>query len=152
MGLKSRSGRLTTSRASASSIAKADSKTKQPTEQQPQCITTDNNNNGLFSKVIQPGYELSAEETLAAAHWIRQILAVFLGIVFGIIKMKGFPPVMTYVAVSLTTPYSLLSSLHELDLEEIGSKGTIQTEGFFPATALFFLSWIISYTIFLPST
>lgn len=105
----------------------------------------------LVSKVFEPGYALSPSEVISAAHWIRQILAIIVGAIFGLMQLKGFPPVMTYCVLALTTPHTVLSAMHELDLDEIATKGSIQYEGFFPAAALFFLSWIISYTIFLPA-
>lgn len=104
----------------------------------------------LFEKFIQPGAKLTPEEALASTHWLRQFIAIIVGTGFGIFRLMGFPPIVTFLVIAFTTPYSILSSMHDLDLEEIGTKGTIQTEGFFPATALFFLSWIISFTIFTP--
>lgn len=107
-------------------------------------------NLSLVQKVFEPNAELTPQEALAASHWIRQILALVTGIVFGILQLTGFPPIVTFCFLSFSAPFSFLSSLHQLDLDEIKEVGIIHTEGFFPSAALFFLTWIISFTIFFP--
>lgn len=111
-----------------------------------------NSTSSLLQKVLEPGVKLTPAEALAASHWIRQIIAFFTGIAFGALRLTGFPPIVTFCFISFTGPFSFLSSFHQLDLDEIKEVGTIQTEGFFPSTALFFLTWILSYTIFLPQS
>lgn len=150
MPTKSRSkGNKAAAKLSAANTSKNNAASSQET--QPAATVQDGRKVNLFAKIFQPGSMLTPTESLTAVHWIRQILAILTGILFGALRLTGYPPVMAFFAVSYTAPFTLLSSIRQLDLEEITDAGSIQTEGFFPATALFYLSWIISYTIFLPA-
>lgn len=146
---KTTAGKTTT--ATATTTAK---KTTESASKEIQAKTPSQNepNTSLLKRVLKPGTEISATEAFTVVHWIRQLLGIFVGISFGLFQLTGFPAIMSYVALSLTMPFSILSLSHELDVEEVSEAGSIQTEGFLPATALFFLCWIISFTIFLPAT
>lgn len=104
----------------------------------------------LWEKVSRKDIELSTEEALRAVHWIRQLVGFTVGIVFGFIPLLGAPAILGFFTISTVAPPAIMSISNELDTEEIAKTSPIQTEGFMPATALFLLTWIVSYTVFLP--
>lgn len=130
--------------------SKAAAKAKETTPEPPQ--ETAEAQIPLWKKVFNREATLTPKEILSTAHWIRQVLAILLGIVYGVLQLKGLPFVMSFIITSLSTPPALLMLFHEIDQDEVAKIGHIQTEGFMPAGALFLLSWILSYTCFLPST
>lgn len=142
MGVRSRSAKST----------KASTKTKEPVKFQVKEKTQDEASGSLWKNILDPDSDISPTEVLKAAHWIRQMLAVLLGFVFGAFQLTGFPAIVTFISLSFMGPTALLSSIRELDIEEINKTNTIQMEGFVPATALFILTWVVSYTVFLPGT
>lgn len=104
----------------------------------------------LWQKVITKEVQLTPEEALKAAHWIRQVTGVIIGIIFGIAQFKGAFAMLTFLFLCVVGAPALLSFTNELDIEEIAQVSSIQTEGLLPSFALFLLSWILTYTVFLP--
>lgn len=104
----------------------------------------------LWSKAFDKTYELTSQEALNAAHWLRQAIGIAFGISFGVLQLTGAPCVMAFLFGGAMLPPAVLSLTNEIDVEEISKIGTIQTEGMMPGFALFLLSWILSYTVFLP--
>lgn len=106
----------------------------------------------MLQRVFDSNTPLTPEDAISAAHWIRQILGVVVGIVYGLIQLTGFTGFMSFFTLALMLPTTLMSMFHELDFDEINKHNSIQTEGLFPAMALFVLSWTISYTVRLPQS
>lgn len=104
----------------------------------------------LWQKVRDTDVELTPDEALRAAHWMRQGLGIFFGFAYGVVPFLGAPAIMTYLLLAAMIPPAILSIWNELDIEEIAKTSPLQTEGLMPSTALFFLTWIVSYTVFLP--
>ncbi|CAN8072459.1 unnamed protein product [Agarophyton chilense] len=146
MGLRSRSSKTTRTKQKASAV-ESKAHVNDQTAQQPQA---QQQRKFLVQRVLNSDLPLSSEDAVDAVHWIRQIMAIFIGTAFGILQLKGFPAILTFFSVSLLAPTAILSFFHELDLEEINKHHTIQTEGALPSMALFILSWTLSYTVFLP--
>lgn len=104
----------------------------------------------LYHKVISNQIQITPQEALTSAHWLRQLLGIVIGLVFGIAQFTGAPAVLTFLVATTVLPPFLLSLTNELDLEEIAEISPIQTEGIAPSIALFLLTWIVSYTVCLP--
>lgn len=145
MGVRSRAGKGSKGTAEAKGkavVAKGDANTGATAAAAPP--------KSLWAKAFDKNAELTAQEALSAAHWIRQATGVVVGTAFGVLQLKGAPAIMTFIVVSALFPSALLSFSNELDAEEIAKIAPIQMEGMMPALALFLLTWIISYTVFLP--
>lgn len=130
---------------------KSDTAAAAPTSADATTGAVQNNKRTIVAKLADRDYNLTPEEALLAVHWIRQLLAIFIGILFGVMRLTGSSPILTQILFSFTGPSTVLSLIREIDLDQIAEIGSIQTEGFAPGMALFFLSWIISYTICLPA-
>lgn len=146
----SRSGKVSAKKTDATQLGESSTLCRKLGQTQSSSREGSNGMGSLVQKILEPGAILTPTEALTASHWIRQIIALITGIVFGALRITGLPPIVTFCFISITGPFSFLSSFHQLDLDEIKEVGTIQTEGFFPSIALFFLTWILSFTIFLP--
>lgn len=106
----------------------------------------------FWQKAIARDAQLTPEEALKAIHWIRQAAGLIIGTIFGVAQFKGALAILTFFFFSLVGAPALLSVTNELDIEEISQVAPIQMEGLWPSFALFLLSWIITYTVFLPPT
>ena len=82
-------------------------------------------------------------------HWFRQAQAVVLGIAYGAFKITGAPGLTSFIGLTILGPITFVKQIHEYDEDEVSKIGPIALEGMLPAFALFLLTWIITYTIFL---
>lgn len=105
----------------------------------------------LWQKVFAKDEQLTPRETLKAAHWMRQLIGIIIGILFGVMKFTGAPAIMSFLLTTVMTPPAFLGLFNELDLDEINDESPMQAEGIMPSFALFLLTWIVTYTIGLPA-
>lgn len=140
MGARSRAGKG--SKASA----------KGKTEKKPEVKQQDVAPKTLWQKAFDREAELEPQEALKITHWIRQAMGIIIGTVLGFLQITGAPGILTFFLLSFVGPPAFLTNFHDIDIEEVNKVGTVQTEGLMPGGALFILSWIISYTVFLPAS
>lgn len=86
------------------------------------------------------------DEFLDSVYWIRQIIAVLLGVLWGFIKFKGIFGIIVYVLINLGIVFVYYASYHEVDEEEYGGHGELAKEGLLTSFSLFLVFWIILYT------
>lgn len=86
------------------------------------------------------------EDALNLMHWARQVLGVATGAALGGLKVTGFPGVTTFLAVAVLLPNAYFASILNVDEAEVGTVGSLKTEGVMSAFALFLLLWILVYT------
>lgn len=144
MGLRSRSAK--TAKASAKANAKSNVKANVAPQPQPPQRASGH----LLQRAFNSQFELSAEDVLSVAYWIRQVLALLVGVIFGFMQLTGFTAILGFLGAALMAPTAMLSMFRELDFDDINKRSSLQTEGIAPALALFILTWTISYTVFLP--
>lgn len=140
MGARSRAGKGTKAAAAAKAAKPAPPK---PNAKPEKALS-------LWQRVTTTDVELTPEEALRAVHWLRQGLGILIGFLYGLIPLLGTPAILSYFLLATMVPPAIMSLWNELDIEEIAKTSPIQTEGLMPSTALFMLTWIVSYTMFLP--
>ncbi|KPP60292.1 hypothetical protein Z043_121717, partial [Scleropages formosus] len=79
-------------------------------------------------------------------YWFRQIIAVILGIIWGIVPLKGFLGIAIFCIINAGLLYVYFSSFQQVDEEEYGGTWELTKEGFMTSFALFLVVWIIFYT------
>ena len=141
MGARSRSGKSSKAAAKAKAESKADAQKEK--QNVPQL--------SLWQKFRTRGALSEPDDALKTAYWIRQTMGISLGILFGILRLTGAPTILSFLVLSFLLPPAFLTNYHDIDLEEVAKVGAVQTEGLFPSFALFLLSWIVTYTLFLPA-
>ncbi|MBN3279121.1 FA83D protein, partial [Polyodon spathula] len=77
------------------------------------------------------------DEFLDVIYWIRQIIAIILGVVWGIAPLKGFLGIAIFCAINAGVLYLYFSSFQQIDEEEYGGLWELTKEGFMTSFALF---------------
>ncbi|XP_056644070.1 GEL complex subunit OPTI isoform X2 [Diorhabda sublineata] len=72
------------------------------------------------------------EEFLDVIYWFRQALGILLGIIWGLIALKGF--------------LGLMLNFQNVDEDEYGGAWELTKEGFMTSFAGFLVTWIIIYS------
>ena len=84
------------------------------------------------------------DEVLDAVYWFRQVLALFMGIVWGILGLTGFVGIGSFVALNSIAAYAIANKTgYDFDPDE--SLLSVK-EGFMTTFATFLVSWIVTYT------
>ncbi|XP_053100586.1 respirasome Complex Assembly Factor 1 [Hemicordylus capensis] len=86
------------------------------------------------------------DEFLDVIYWFRQIIAVILGVIWGIVPLKGFVGIAIFCLINAGILYLYFSSFQQIDEEEYGGTWELTKEGFMTSFALFLVVWIIFYT------
>nr|XP_056701334.1 GEL complex subunit OPTI [Euleptes europaea] len=86
------------------------------------------------------------DEFLDVIYWFRQIIAVILGVIWGIVPLKGFIGIAIFCLINAGVLYLYFSSFQQIDEEEYGGTWELTKEGFMTSFALFLVVWIIFYT------
>ncbi|XP_037540019.1 uncharacterized protein RAB5IF [Nematolebias whitei] len=86
------------------------------------------------------------DEFLDVIYWLRQIIAVILGVVWGVAPLKGFLGIAIFCVINAGLLYLYFSSFQQVDEEEYGGTWELTKEGFMTSFALFLVVWIIFYT------
>uniref|UniRef100_A0A8C0ZAT8 RAB5 interacting factor n=1 Tax=Cyanistes caeruleus TaxID=156563 RepID=A0A8C0ZAT8_CYACU len=98
---------------------------------------------GKYSSKIP---QLLLDEFLDVIYWFRQIIAVILGIIWGVVPLKGFVGIAVFCLINAGVLYLYFSSFQQIDEEEYGGTWELTKEGFMTSFALFLVVWIIFYT------
>ncbi|KAI6217317.1 Rab5-interacting protein [Aphelenchoides fujianensis] len=102
----------------------------------------------IFAKALTKKAEWTdKDDLLDVLYWLRQSEALLLGIVWGLIPLKGLFALVLYVAISTLTGHLYVTSYQEQEDEEYGGFWELAKEGFGAAIATFLVSWICLYTL-----
>ncbi|CAJ0965077.1 unnamed protein product, partial [Ranitomeya imitator] len=77
------------------------------------------------------------DEFLDVIYWMRQILAIVLGVIWGIAPLKGFVGIAIFCLINAGVLYLYFSSFQQIDEEEYGGTWELTKEGFMTSFALF---------------
>ncbi|CAB3397633.1 unnamed protein product [Caenorhabditis bovis] len=103
--------------------------------------------NLTLSKALRPGSEWpDKDELLDVVYWGKQILSLFVGVVFGMTPLYGFLAIISYVCISSVVAQHYVTKFQKVDEDEVGGFWELAKEGFGAAFATFMVSWITVYT------
>uniref|UniRef100_A0A8C1LVE2 RAB5 interacting factor n=1 Tax=Cyprinus carpio TaxID=7962 RepID=A0A8C1LVE2_CYPCA len=77
------------------------------------------------------------DEFLDVVYWFRQIIAVILGVIWGVAPLKGFLGIAIFCVINAGVLYVYFSSFQQVDEEEYGGTWELTKEGFMTSFALF---------------
>ncbi|XP_067410551.1 GEL complex subunit OPTI isoform X1 [Emydura macquarii macquarii] len=77
------------------------------------------------------------DEFLDVIYWFRQIIAVILGVIWGVVPLKGFVGIAIFCLINAGVLYLYFSSFQQIDEEEYGGTWELTKEGFMTSFALF---------------
>lgn len=86
------------------------------------------------------------DEFLDVIYWMRQIIGVVIGVIWGIIPLKGFLGILLFFAVNTLIIYLYFNSFQRVDEEEYGGMSELLKEGLMTSFSSFMVSWIILYS------
>uniref|UniRef100_A0A8C5RKE2 RAB5 interacting factor n=1 Tax=Laticauda laticaudata TaxID=8630 RepID=A0A8C5RKE2_LATLA len=82
------------------------------------------------------------DEFLDVIYWFRQIIAVILGVIWGIVPLKGFVGIAIFCLINAGVLYLYFSSFQQIDEEEYGGTWELTKEGFMTSFALFLVIYV----------
>uniref|UniRef100_A0A8C4Q2H2 RAB5 interacting factor n=1 Tax=Eptatretus burgeri TaxID=7764 RepID=A0A8C4Q2H2_EPTBU len=88
----------------------------------------------------EPGVSVmyvSGDEFLDTIYWFRQVLGLVLGIVWGVLPLRGFVGILLFCAISAGLLYLYFSNFQNVDEEEFGGTWELTKEGFMTSFSLF---------------
>lgn len=103
----------------------------------------------LFSRAFRSDATLEPAEIIDVSYWLRQGMALFMGVVYGVGRVTGQIGMTSFLCSAMMIPPAFIKRIHPFDEDELGKVGSVSTDGLMPAFALFLLSWIVTYTVFL---
>lgn len=86
------------------------------------------------------------DELLDALYWGRQIISLCIGILWGVVPLKGMLAILIYVALSTLIGHFYVTSFQNQDADNFGGFWELAKEGFGAAFATFMVSWITIYS------
>jgi len=86
------------------------------------------------------------EEFLDVIYWLRQVLGLILGLVWGTFAFQGAAGLVIFAALNAGILYVYFSAFQGVDEEEFGGAWELTKEGFMTSAATFLVIWIILYT------
>jgi len=89
---------------------------------------------------------MGKEEFLDVIYWGRQILGILLGLVWGLLPLKGFLGLVLFAGLSAGIIYVWITAVQGVDEAEYGGAWELTKEGFLTSAAGFLVTWIIIYT------
>jgi len=86
------------------------------------------------------------EEFLDVIYWLRQVLGLILGLIWGTFAFQGAAGLVIFAALNAGILYVYFSAFQGIDEEEFGGAWELTKEGFMTSFATFLVIWIILYT------
>lgn len=77
---------------------------------------------------------------------MRQIIGLILGLLWGILAVKGIVGLILFLLINSIIVYVYFSTYQKLDEEEYGGITEILKEGLMTSFATFLVAWIILYS------
>ncbi|KAK2109927.1 RAB5 Interacting Factor [Saguinus oedipus] len=77
------------------------------------------------------------DEFLDVIYWFRQIIAVVLGVIWGVLPLRGFLGIAGFCLINAGVLYLYFSNYLQIDEEEYGGTWELTKEGFMTSFALF---------------
>lgn len=101
----------------------------------------------IFSRAITKSSSWpDKDELLDVVYWSRQLLALVLGMIWGLLPLTGIFGILLYVAATTLMLNSYVTSFQKQDIEDYGGFMDVAKEGFMSAFATFLVAWIIVYS------
>ncbi|ETN64878.1 hypothetical protein AND_003367 [Anopheles darlingi] len=101
----------------------------------------------VWNRAIKPNSEWAEKDDfLDVVYWARQVLGILIGVVMGIIPLKGFVALALFALINCGAVYLYSTNFQSIDEEAYGGMWEVVKEGFMTSFACFLVTWIIFYT------
>jgi len=100
-----------------------------------------------FGKAISRGSLWpDKDEFLDVLYWLRQILGLICGLIWGVLPLQGFLGLALFCLGSSAVVYVYFQSFQAVDEDDFGGVSELVKEGFMTSFAGFLVTWIITYS------
>ena len=101
----------------------------------------------LWTRITTPSSKWEdKDEFLDVIYYARQILGIILGLLWGLIPMRGAAGLASFALINAGTLYVYSNNYQCVDEEEYGGAFEMVKEGFLTSFAGFLVSWICVYS------
>ncbi|TVU18331.1 hypothetical protein EJB05_34421 [Eragrostis curvula] len=100
-----------------------------------------------LARYLDPEASWDKDQLLDAVHWIRQVLGLICGLLWGAVPLVGAVWIALFLAISTGIVYWYYTYVLKIDEEEYGGHGALLQEGLFASFTLFLLSWTLVYSL-----
>ncbi|KAI4322135.1 hypothetical protein L6164_021855 [Bauhinia variegata] len=100
-----------------------------------------------FAKLLDPEASWDKDQLGDVLHWIRQVLGLVFGLLWGAVPLVGGIWFILFLVISSAIIYGYYALVLKVDEEEFGGHGALLQEGLFASITLFLLSWILIYSL-----
>ncbi|CAH1432470.1 uncharacterized protein LOC111880330 [Lactuca sativa] len=100
-----------------------------------------------FEKLFDPEAFWDKDQLGDVLHWIRQIVALVCGLIWGSIPLVGGIWIVVFLLISSGIIYGYYAIILKVDEEEFGGHGSLLQEGLFASITLFLLAWTLVYSL-----
>jgi len=100
-----------------------------------------------FAKLLDPDTPWDKDQLCDALHWIRQVLGLAFGLLWGVVPVVGAIWIVAFLVLSSAIIYGYYAHVLKIDEEEFGGHAALIQEGLFASFTLFLLAWILVYSL-----
>ncbi|CAL5388840.1 unnamed protein product [Camellia sinensis] len=100
-----------------------------------------------FAKLLDPEASWDKDQLGDVLHWIRQVVALVCGLLWGTIPLVGGIWIIVFLVISSGIIYGYYAMILKIDEEDFGGHGALLQEGLFVSIMLFLLAWILVYSL-----
>ncbi|KAI3806414.1 hypothetical protein L1987_22319 [Smallanthus sonchifolius] len=100
-----------------------------------------------FAKFLDPEASWDKDQLGDVLHWIRQIVALVCGLLWGAVPLVGGIWLVAFLLISSGIIYGYYAIILKVDEEEFGGHGPLLQEGLFASVTLFLLAWTLVYSL-----
>ncbi|KAH7672759.1 Rab5-interacting protein family protein [Dioscorea alata] len=100
-----------------------------------------------FAKLFDPEASWDKDQLGDVLHWIRQVLGLVCGLLWGAVPLVGAVWIVLFLLLSSVVIYGYYGHILKIDEEEFGGHAALLQEGLFASFSLFLLAWILVYSL-----
>lgn len=102
-----------------------------------------------FFKALKPNSKWEdKDDLLDIVYWSRQLIALVIGFIWGLLSIKGLLGILAYCAITAVVMNFYVTNFQGQDLDDYGGFFELAKEGFMSSFASFLVMWIIVYSSF----
>jgi predicted membrane metal-binding protein len=111
-------------------------------------VGPEDDNPAKWSQALRRDVDWRKKDLCEVIFWIRQVLALVLGIAFGIAGLTGLPTILLFLGLNSASLFVYYTRFLQVDDEEDAyGRWDLLTEGLWPSFAFFILTWTVTYSL-----
>ncbi|ESQ42417.1 hypothetical protein EUTSA_v10015001mg [Eutrema salsugineum] len=100
-----------------------------------------------LANLFDPDASWDKDQLGDVLHWIRQVVGLICGLLWGSIPLVGGIWIILFLAISSGIVYGYYAMILKVDEEDFGGHAALLQEGLFASVTLFLLAWILVYSL-----